>query len=225
MSLVRKFLRGLHRSQSGGAILEFAMVMPILLSLSFAGFEFSRSLKIVQIGSTLSREAANLAFRRCVAESGTELNTCLQNVADETVNFSRVAVPNVTIILSLWLHDPSKPLETRTDRLSIAASTSSNTFTGGQVALNNNKLCNAAVPDVNKPFSRICKQNSNGTEIKFRNIDGAGSSSTAFTPAAILANHRLLIIAESYIEYQPVVGVIGKILNIQGQRYYDATML
>lgn len=224
MNLIRKKFKRLNASQTGGAILEFAIVIPILLALSFGGFEFSRSLKIAQVGSTLSREAANLAFRRCATETGASLTSCLQTVADDTVNFSRVTLPNVSIVLSVWAYDPSLDASQQTQQTSIVAATSSTTYNATDITGNSNSDCKIAT-NLARPFSKICKRSPGGTPINFRKPDGKSGSAVFFTPPNILENHGLIISAESYIEYQPIVGAIGNILNIQGQRYYDATII
>lgn len=49
--------------QSGLAVLEFAMMLPVLLVLLFASIDLGRVILIRQIMLNLSREAANLACR------------------------------------------------------------------------------------------------------------------------------------------------------------------
>lgn len=230
MNLVRFIIKKINSNQRGGAILEFSLVVPLLLSLSFAGFEFSRSLKILQIGSTLSREAANLAFRRCAVETGTALTSCLQGTANGIVNFSRITLPNVSIILSVYQR--GTPITAAGNRTSIVAATSSTAYTTADIISNSHLDCGTNSLTT-RPFSRICRKNADATKINFKNASGSGAVdftinvpiTTAANISNLLVEHGLIISAESYIEYQPIVGVIGKILNIQGQRYYDATLI
>ena len=44
------------------------MVIPLLLMFAFAGIEFSRSLKQLQIATAISREFASLLYRECASD-------------------------------------------------------------------------------------------------------------------------------------------------------------
>ena len=57
----------MRRRSHGLAVVEFAMVLPILLIIMFAVVDFGRAVLVRQVMVNLSREAANLASR------GTEL--------------------------------------------------------------------------------------------------------------------------------------------------------
>ena len=50
-------------AEAGHAIVELAIVLPLLLLVSLLGLELSRSLKHAELAATLSREAASVAYR------------------------------------------------------------------------------------------------------------------------------------------------------------------
>lgn len=55
--------------ERGHAILELAIVLPVLFLLAMASLELAALLKYHQAGSALSREIASIAYRDCVADT------------------------------------------------------------------------------------------------------------------------------------------------------------
>ena len=74
-------------NERGVAMLEFAIILPILLLIFFAATDLYRVFSAHQFMSVLSREAGNVAFRECTEEpSGLKTNQCLERFANEVFN-------------------------------------------------------------------------------------------------------------------------------------------
>jgi hypothetical protein len=56
------------KSNAGSALVEFAMILPLLIFFFFASFEFSRVLRMHQLVATTAREIARDAYRQCFGE-------------------------------------------------------------------------------------------------------------------------------------------------------------
>lgn len=96
----------------GNALIEFALVLPLILMIFVGTIEFSRMFRVKEMMTLASREAAHEAFRECFDTerqlcSGTisKVDACLTYYAqriDETVkNF----LPGVTLTISMYVWD------------------------------------------------------------------------------------------------------------------------
>lgn len=68
MNRFRFFKRNLPQTvhgERGHALLELALVMPLLLFIPLATSEYARVLRLKQTAGVISREAGSMAFRRC----------------------------------------------------------------------------------------------------------------------------------------------------------------
>ncbi len=65
---------------SGQSAIEFAFIVPLLLGLILAAFEFSQMFIQSQKVSSLSREAANAVFRDCSSLPNDQLQRCVDGV-------------------------------------------------------------------------------------------------------------------------------------------------
>lgn len=72
-----RLLRRFRRDQSGQALIEFALVMPLLLLFLVGIIEFGRGWNNQQVITDAAREAA----RRCVISDATVTETDVKNVA------------------------------------------------------------------------------------------------------------------------------------------------
>ncbi len=96
--------------QSGVAFLELLVVLPMLLVLGIGAIEVIRTAIAVKVSVQLSREAASIAFRDCIAVGESEepadrelLQTCLRERAAIITNFNSIyGRQNVEIILSYF---------------------------------------------------------------------------------------------------------------------------
>ncbi len=94
--------------ECGIAIVELALILPLLLIITLASLELIRESTSVKIAVQLSREAANLAYRECVnrINSPDEAVECLSLCQQEVMQRARDTIgSNVTVILSYYTTD------------------------------------------------------------------------------------------------------------------------
>ena len=111
----------LNEEQSGNAMLELAIIIPVILGIFFVGFQFSNYLEKWQLATTFSREAANGSFRACAAERDdpaapeviNRLSTCLREEHDRLINQAGGVAPNMQVIISIYRYDSDTNRVTR----------------------------------------------------------------------------------------------------------------
>jgi Flp pilus assembly protein TadG len=74
-------------AERGIALVEFALILPLLLALTLGVMELIHSTNVAKVASQLSREAANLALRQCTESAS--VVTCLQSQQTLIQNFAR----------------------------------------------------------------------------------------------------------------------------------------
>ena len=103
--------RALSRNQNshGSVLVELALILPLMLSLTFGSFEIAKLIRFQQTLSVVSREGANAAFREC--STSTTPSSCLD--APNTPNdvwgrinrYQNTVIPGAEIILSIYRYD------------------------------------------------------------------------------------------------------------------------
>lgn len=97
--------------QSGHAILELAIVLPLLVLLAAGGLEFSRYLEAAEVSRTLSRELTGVAYRECasphesVASPWYDPQLCLQTVVSHLLARTGAIAPHAEFLVSLYNYD------------------------------------------------------------------------------------------------------------------------
>lgn len=93
-------------SEKGNIVVEFAMVLWVIVIISFGGLEVARVLDYRQIAAVVSREAARVTYRECsVNASGANYyNLCLArvDVAAAFQNFANALVPGSKVIVRIY---------------------------------------------------------------------------------------------------------------------------
>jgi Flp pilus assembly protein TadG len=106
-------------STGGHAILEFALVLPLICLLGFAGIELSRALNTLEVATALSKEMASIAYRDCVADPVTvsgqvrqandqqkfSQQQCLQDVRQDLNSRIRTIAPDAEFVISIYTYD------------------------------------------------------------------------------------------------------------------------
>lgn len=94
----------------GQAIIELAMIFPLLFIFFYAISEFSTLFVNDQRVTALSREAAGAAFRECGGLPQDDLGECLQDIVDEVSNRAQNLLREFGarghIIVSVYQQDP-----------------------------------------------------------------------------------------------------------------------
>lgn len=97
-------------NQRGVAIMEFAILLPLLAMISIASLELVRTSGALKVAVQMSREAANIAFRDCIgvgeptnAEDRQLLLTCLNERRAVTNTFNQSwGRPGIEVLLSYY---------------------------------------------------------------------------------------------------------------------------
>lgn len=86
-------------------MVEFAMVVPLILGILAAGLELSRSLHYLQIAATLSREAASISYRECLADQPPKSQACLDHEQQRLRRLAGSVGEGIEIIISIYEFD------------------------------------------------------------------------------------------------------------------------
>ncbi len=100
--------RSAHSSR-GSTFVEFALVFPVILGMMLAGFELVRGIQLTQTLSSISREAANAAHRRCASSDVADVSACLTTVYSELKTFTDSAASGAEVVISIFERDTIDP--------------------------------------------------------------------------------------------------------------------
>ena len=87
----RRVIRGLHRQRRGAAVVEFAVVAPLLFLVLFGIIEFGRLFMVQQVLTNATREGA----RRAILETSTEAE--VKTVVGDYLTSAAVSGATVTV--------------------------------------------------------------------------------------------------------------------------------
>lgn len=102
-------------SERGVAIIELAIVLPMLILLFFGAIELVRALQMQERMTVLTKEAANIMFRDCLELDEPALtqaagaDACMNKALADIDNASRFVMPGALWILSLYDKDSATP--------------------------------------------------------------------------------------------------------------------
>ena len=194
-------------ASQGAAILELALIIPLILLLILGTVEISRVMRASQIANQLSEEASNSIYRECsdflepAGETSSDtLNRTSQCVQD-TYNkefaplIAQLARPGaIRIVLSIY-REVAGPIVQRF----------------------------ALINDGAAPTSTKFSASGNTIATTLTNVGGGG---TVVIDAAFMAAHQRVAIAEVFIQVDPLLNIIP-ILNtaVIGGKYYAASVL
>lgn len=96
----------MRRHEHGNVIIEFALLVPILLILAFAGLEISRAIRYMQFATAVSREIVSVAYRDCTSrqEDPAYTGQCLDQVQANFQEFANRLIPGSEICISVYRH-------------------------------------------------------------------------------------------------------------------------
>ena len=117
----------LRKQERGNALVEFALVVPIIVSMLAASIEFGRVFRAREIMSLIAREAGNEAFRECfelqdvpcAGATSSATDSCLDVRVTTMMNSIGGAFPNGVLTLSLYRWDD---VGTKVDLIGFATS-------------------------------------------------------------------------------------------------------
>lgn len=176
----------------GSTLIELALTLPILLSLTFGGLEVSKIFQVKQTLSSVSREAANASFRDCspvVSSSG-----CLETVRATTSTFANSLFTGIEVVISVYDYFPAganPSTEPATVKLRNVAGLSTST---GRTPLGK---ASRFTPEPANPLSP-----QPSTDL-FRAVPASD-----FKLQSLTNDNRIIVVGEVFYNYLPTLGSV-----------------
>lgn len=92
------------QKQHGAALIELSLVVGALLTIFFGGIATSQFLRVSEILSELSKQAANSTFRECISVTTVD-DSCVENVALRLNTYAETVLPGSEVIISVYSYD------------------------------------------------------------------------------------------------------------------------
>lgn len=96
----------IRNCEKGGALIEFAMLMPLLLLLAIGGAEIGRAISAREAAIALSKAAANQAFRECTHMTQGKMTLCLNDIRNQFQTFASQVFPGTSVVVKVFTWDP-----------------------------------------------------------------------------------------------------------------------
>ncbi len=101
-------------AESGAAMMELALVLPVLLVIFFASFELTRILQIRTTMSMFSHNAANLVFSDCLeldtltagGGQAPHIQDCVRDKVQQLAQQITLIAPGLSLVVSVYIHTP-----------------------------------------------------------------------------------------------------------------------
>jgi hypothetical protein len=197
-----------ERSCSGKVLIELILVTPILLMIPAGVMEYARFLRMDQIATVYSQEAANRAYRQCgdfyvnvaagtntwSSQFGTEETSaatlqCITNVMNATNASMQSYLPGSQIIISVYRYNFNVNLTTPTNTVTLVA-----------------VIPNQTSPDM---FSKTLV----GIGGSQNSLERMSPRSGILLSAAELQARQRVVVAEVAFNYLPVLSIFRAFLN------------
>ena len=191
----------LTESQTGNALLELALVLPLLLAFFAAGVEFTRALRYYEFASALSRVLASVAFRQCSGRNAQDTGPCLDRLRAPLEAGARQLVAGTQLPIGIYDYDETSGQYRRLGLSPVAADTG----TSNVIATRFGIVGGA-------PIAGIA-----GTS--------QGTAVSGQIGATTVRNNRVVAISETFIPYSPMIQAVLGIFSAKAGLLYDATIL
>lgn len=167
-----------YHEERGTAILELALIAPLLLFLVFAGLELSRVLDRAQWATQLSREVASISYRECSSLTDTKLSACLKRRAISKIKEkTEVLASGTEFVVAVFTYTPP-------------------TTAGGSGTVTRTAL--EGDTTYRSMFESASHQGFTKTI-----LENQISNDTDGSPGMALKKNKLLVAASAYIPYRP----------------------
>ncbi len=214
----------------GAAMLELALITPVIFALSFGTFELAKVQRTQQMMSYISSEAVRLVFQRCTAYGAPSLQACVNQTALDINSQAATALPGAEVVLSVYQFNSPVPADRNQDFVQLSVIngvelSNSNPATAGKTPAGRLSRytppldpMNTGNPDPNSDF--------------FRHIAPYGSTPPIQTPPipvfpldSVRRTNRFIVIAEVYYRYLPKVGGSVPYFTVFTKELYEHTIL
>ena len=93
-------------AERGSVLIELVLIIPFTILVALLSLEVSRYLQLIQVATSISKEAASLAYRDCAGDPQPKLRHCLNLVRAHISGWSGGSFPDREIIVSVYEFDP-----------------------------------------------------------------------------------------------------------------------
>jgi hypothetical protein len=208
------------KDENGAILLEFAMVWPVMALIVFAGIEYSRCFRNMQMAASLSREAASLAYRDCGSDlPGTHLDFCVNEKRLEIESLAENLNEGSKIVISVFGRDTGN-----LDRLSISPSLGNDAGQLEDVGGGVFQQYTDHDSDENTP-SILNGSDLNNLYFDYTRFGLAGGQISGNINNGNLNDHRRIVIAEAWVPFQPLLPGYSAITDFLSDNFYDSTVL
>ena len=210
------------KDENGAILLEFAMVWPVMALIVFAGIEYSRCFRNMQMAASLSREAASVAYRDCGSDlqgDRNRLDTCLNSIRLEIEALAENLNEGSKIVISVYGRDTGN-----LDRLSISPSLGNDVGQLEDVGGGVFQQYTDHDSDENTP-PILNGSDLNNLYFDYTRFGLAGGQITGNINNGNLNDHRRIVIAEAWVPFQPLFPGYSAITDFLSDNFYDSTVL
>ena len=183
------------RQDSGAVFIELLLVLPILLVILAGAFEVSRLINYKNAAIQLSTQAANEVYRECTSDKGILMSDCVSRVQRDMTQFAIDSYPNFD---RSDLGASHVAITVYFNRANMNSATPEHQYTARADA---SEFPNE--PDYNQKF--------NFNADKAIAIDDWDTlkGELGDDVETILQNTGYVVVAQSYIRYQPLARIFG----------------
>lgn len=201
--------------ETGTAILELAIVLPVLVLLALGAIEFSRALQHMQVAVAASRELASLVYRDCAADPAGDpqasapnqaeiLHKINQHIDDVKANFTENLYPGTELRVALFRRNPT----TNTYQEYTSFSHTSTTNCTSTVCFHGSTFTHPV--SVHDPHTNTIGQ---GVRITRGGVD------------TDISQRDIITVAEAFVPYQAIFSQFLGLFDFDPTGFYDATIL
>ncbi len=97
------------RGERGGALLELALLLPVLILIGYCAVEVSRAFQRFEAASTIAREAAKIGMKQCELRPVATVQDCINGVYATMATFATAALPGAEVAIQVWDYDDDEP--------------------------------------------------------------------------------------------------------------------
>ena len=216
----RKFIS----DSSGVALVELSLLIILVLNLGIGLFEITRALRFHKIAINVSREAANTIYRECGSVGDF---VCISHRYEQINYLLNKDAPNSTLIISVFESDGNSDysLDGAINVTTPQAPTRSltNVSFGDNFMCVPSKLCDPLDEldpvewrDPEKRYSQVSDGVTNAKAVNVNYDSGSGISPK---------DHQLMVVAEVYIPFNPIVSFIASKFGWRNGMFYDFTLI
>lgn len=219
-------------TESGHAMLEFALVLPLIILFAWAGIEFARGMQYVEFSISTAREMASLNYRCVVNPHGVPRGP--------NVDFTNpIAVQEDIVAMRQCLNETIGNLRNRILPVSnikdVRARVSlfrqaqqagitnyvhlTGTYDGSATSISTN------LPAANDPdYSTFQTVITHDTDTVFLNHEGRTQVDTS---SGLAAGHvrGFVVVAEVFVPFDSILGRFLHLFNFTPRGFYDASIL